>query len=190
VLLATGSVAGPRAYTSDGPVVETRDLLAGLAAGAQVDDLVPAGPVLVVDPVGDWTGAGTAELLAAAGRDTAIVTQDPVIGTQLAITGDLAAANTRLQVAGVRLHKRAALRRVLDGRAELVNVITGVESTVDCAVVVHCGHRLPAPTPAGPPSAGDCVAPRTAYQAVLEGRRAALSLATRVTRPTLVLGRV
>ncbi|MCC8245600.1 mycofactocin system FadH/OYE family oxidoreductase 1 [Saccharothrix luteola] len=187
VLLATGSVAGPRAYTSDGPVVETRDLLAGLAAGARVDDLVPAGPVLVVDPVGDWTGAGTAELLAAAGRDTAIVTQDPVIATQLAIIGDLAAANTRLQVAGVRLHKRAMLRRVLDGRAELVNVITGVESTVDCAVVVHCGHRLPAPTPAGLPSAGDCVAPRTVHQAVLEGRRVARSMAT---RPTPVLGRV
>ncbi|MEV1113892.1 FAD-dependent oxidoreductase [Actinosynnema sp. NPDC049800] len=186
VLLTTGSVAGPRAYTSDGPVIETRDLLAGLAAGAQVDDLVPAGPVLVVDPVGDWTGAGTAELLAAAGRDTAIVTQDPVIGTQLAITGDLAAANTRLQVAGVRLLKRAALRRVLDGRAELVHVITGVESGVDCSVVVHCGHRLPSPTPTGLASAGDCVAPRTAYQAVLEGRRAALSLAT----SPRVLGRV
>ncbi|WP_447002607.1 mycofactocin system FadH/OYE family oxidoreductase 1 [Saccharothrix isguenensis] len=191
VLLATGSVAGPRGYSTDGPVVEARDLLAGLAAGAVVDDVVPAGPVLVVDPVGDWTGAGVAELLAAAGRDTAIASQDPVIGTQLSLTGDLAAANVRLQRAGVRLLKRAVLRQVRDGQAELVNPLTGVTSSVECGVVVHCGHRLPNPLAPGWPAAGDCVAPRTAYQAILEGRRTALTLISSVaTRPAAVPERV
>ena len=49
-------------------------------------------------------------------------------------------------------------------------------------MIVDCGHRLPDDQlhVAYPdlPRAGDCVAPRTVHEAVLEGRRAALSLAT------------
>jgi hypothetical protein len=46
-------------------------------------------------------------------------------------------------------------------------------------VVVDCGHRLPDDElwrETGFPRAGDAVAPRTIYEAVLEGRRAAMSL--------------
>ena len=68
---------------------------------------------------------------------------------------------------------------------------TGERREIGCAAVVDCGHRLaettlydavragpglPGAGPPGPPRAGDCVAPRTAAEAVLEGRRAALKL--------------
>jgi hypothetical protein len=45
---------------------------------------------------------------------------------------------------------------------------------------VHCGHRLPEQAlylhRPGTPRAGDCVAPRTVLEAVLEARRVALAV--------------
>jgi hypothetical protein len=131
----------------------------------------------VVDPIGDWTGVGVAEQVAAAGRPVVLVTPDQVAGTQLARTGDLAPANTRLARAGVARELRSVLREVRGGRAVLEHVWTGERRSVDCALVVDCGPRLPADDlwAARPhlPRAGDCVAPRTVHEAVLEGRRAA-----------------
>jgi hypothetical protein len=133
----------------------------------------------VYDPVGGPIGVGVAELLASrGGGPVAIVTGDPVVGTQLAITGDLADANARLQRAGVELHKRTLLRAVHSGHVELEDRYTGERRTVEAALTVHCGHRLPDSGLAARhpelPRAGDCVAPRTVFEAVLEGRRAAL----------------
>jgi 2,4-dienoyl-CoA reductase (NADPH2) len=43
--------------------------------------------------------------------------------------------------------------------------------------VVDCGFRLPdEPMPGVSAQAGDCVAPRTVHEAILDGRRVALSL--------------
>ncbi|MER6988845.1 mycofactocin system FadH/OYE family oxidoreductase 1 [Saccharopolyspora hirsuta] len=166
VVVATGSVPGPRAYEDlGGTVLDVTDLLA--------HDVLPEGPVVVFDPIGDAVGVGVAELLAERGRDTAIVTQDQVVGTQLALTGDLADANGRLQRAGVRLEKRSLLREVHPDHVVLEDVFTAQRRDVPCAAVVHCGHRLPNPEPAGMLRAGDCVAPRTVHEAILEGRRAA-----------------
>jgi mycofactocin system FadH/OYE family oxidoreductase 1 len=167
VVLATGSVPGPRNYDIDGGrVLDVADVLR-----AGLDDL-PEGPVVVFDPVGDSVGARIAELLAGAGRDTTVVTRDAVVGTQLAVTGDLADANARLHRAGVRLLKRSTLLAVRDASVVVEHVLTGEKQEVACSLVVHCGHRLPDETP-GEVRVGDCVAPRTLYEAVLEGRRAA-----------------
>ncbi|MFD2418810.1 mycofactocin system FadH/OYE family oxidoreductase 1 [Amycolatopsis pigmentata] len=171
VIVATGSVPGPRDYVvRSGVVVDVTDFLDGAA--------LPEGPVVVADPVGDAVGVGVAELLASQGRRTAIVSQDPVVGTQLALTGDLADANARLQRAGVTLAKRSRLREVHSGHVVLEDVFTAERREVEAAVVVHCGHRLPDETLARPGTlrAGDCVAPRTIHEAILEGRRAALAL--------------
>jgi 2,4-dienoyl-CoA reductase (NADPH2) len=177
VLLATGSLPGPRGYEVRGAtVVEAADLLARGPARA-----LPEGAVVVVDPVGDAVGAGIAEQLARSGRTTAVVTQDLVVGTQLALTGDLADANTRLQLAGVELVKRSVPRLARAGELLVEDVMTGRRRTLACAAVVHCGHRLPderlSLARPGLLRAGDCVAPRTLHEAVLEGRRAALALA-------------
>jgi len=62
------------------------------------------------------------------------------------------------------------------------DVFTGQIRDIGAAVVIDAGHRLPEDTVwrAHPalPRAGDAVAPRTVYEAVLEGRRAALALDT------------
>ncbi|GAB3006493.1 mycofactocin system FadH/OYE family oxidoreductase 1 [Amycolatopsis acidiphila] len=167
-IVATGSVAGPRNYAvHGGTVVDVVDLLNGVE--------LPDGPVVVADPVGDFVGVGVAELLAAGGKPTAIISQDQVIGTQLALTGDLADANTRLQQAGVTLAKRSLLREVHAGHVVLEDVFTAERRELPCAVLVHCGHRLPDTLP-GAVRAGDCVAPRTVHEAILDGRRAALAV--------------
>jgi 2,4-dienoyl-CoA reductase-like NADH-dependent reductase (Old Yellow Enzyme family) len=168
VLAAAGAVSPPGAVSPAGAVPPVGAARAVLPAGADV---------VVHDPVGDWTGVGVAEQVAAAGLRCALVTPDPVAGTLLARTGDLADANARLQRAGVARELYSTLRAVLDGRAELEDVHTGSRRSVPCTVVIDCAHRLPEDTLwlANPdlPRAGDCVAPRTVYEAVLEGRRAA-----------------
>ncbi|TCP54131.1 mycofactocin system FadH/OYE family oxidoreductase 1 [Tamaricihabitans halophyticus] len=184
VLLATGSSPGRREFTAlaDAVVLDDAEFYTRILAGYEPRELLPSGSILVHDPVGGPVGVGTAELLASHGLPTAIVTPDQVVGTQLAITGDLAEANARLQRAGVVLHKGTLLREVSPDRAVLENRFTGATREIDCAAVLHCGHRLPEETLAGErpelPKAGDCVAPRTVHEAVLEGRRAALALMT------------
>jgi mycofactocin system FadH/OYE family oxidoreductase 2 len=153
-----------------------------LTAGSTeaVLDRLPPGPVLVHDPVGDAVGVGVAEQVAAAGRDAVLVTPDQVAGVQLARTGDLVPANSRLARAGVVRELRSRIVAVRDGCAVLEHVWTGERREVACAAVIDCGPRLPADDlwRARPhlPRAGDCIAPRTVHEAVLEGRRAALAL--------------
>lgn len=174
VLVTTGSVPGPRSFdvADGGRVLDVVDLLNGWPDVAEV---LGDGPVLVHDPVGDAVAVGAAEMLAAAGLPTLFVTQDRVVGTQLSLTGDLADANRRLQQADVTLFRQYVLRRVGNGTALLEHVLTGERRDLRCATVVHCGHRLPDEALTGRIQAGDRVAPRTIYEAVLEGRRAALS---------------
>jgi 2,4-dienoyl-CoA reductase (NADPH2) len=171
---ATGQPGNETAGTADrldGPAGEAADP-ADPDAGRIV---LPDGPVLVYDPVGGPIGVAVAELLAAAGRQVSLVTQDPVAGTLLSLTGDLADANVRLQRAGVTRELRSLLREVPgDGTALLEDVWTGAQRRIACAVLVDCGHRLPSETlylaRPGTPRAGDCVAPRTVAEAIREGR--------------------
>jgi mycofactocin system FadH/OYE family oxidoreductase 1 len=149
--------------------VDSRDALRGE---------LPEGPVLVHDTVGGPVGVSVAEKLAAEGREVRLVTQDPIVGTLLSLSGDLADCNTRLQLLGVRRELKALLRKVSDGTALLEDVWTGASRTVPAAVVVDCGPRLPREElyETGMLRAGDCVAPRTVLEAVLEGRRVALGM--------------
>ena len=173
VILATGSVPGPRDYEirPGSAVVDAADALRRL-------DELPDGPVLVFDPIGDAVGVGLAEMLAERGRTTSLVTQDQIAGTKLAITGDLADANARLQRAGVRRELRSLLRAVGGGAAVLEDCWTAEQRSVECTVLIHCGHRLPDEQlyERGTARAGDCVAPRTVLEAVLEGRRTAVEI--------------
>jgi mycofactocin system FadH/OYE family oxidoreductase 1 len=176
VILATGS----RPVARFDPEI-TVDALAVLSAAA----VLPDGPVVVHDPVGGPVGVAVAELLAAAGREVALVTPDPVAGTLLSLTGDLADANVRLQRAGVTRELRSLLREVSGGTALLEDVWTGVQRRVACAVLVDCGHRLPDEAlylaQPGTPRAGDCVAPRTVAEAIREGRRLGQGAGMRAT---------
>ncbi|HEV3282477.1 MAG TPA: mycofactocin system FadH/OYE family oxidoreductase 1 [Acidimicrobiales bacterium] len=181
VVLATGGRAATA--VDAGPAPDDRsparvDALSLLGRGP--DGLVD-GPIVVDDPVGGPVGVGVAEWLAGAGREVSLVTPDQVAGAQLSRTGDLADANTRLQRAGVRRELRSRLRETATGRAVIEDVWTAERRSVPCAAVVDCGHRLPEESlylaRPGTRRAGDCVAPRTVLEAVLEGRRQALAIA-------------
>jgi 2,4-dienoyl-CoA reductase (NADPH2) len=170
VVQCTGSVPGAREYTvGDGAVVVD---VADLRRGAVT--LPEEGPIVVFDPIGGPIGVAVAEELA--GR-AVLVTQDNVAGNELARTGDLAPANVRLAQAGVHIERRAVLRTVADGHVTLRDRYSGAERVLSCAALVDCGFRLPTDSlPDAIARAGDCVAPRTVHEAILEGRRVAAEL--------------
>ncbi len=189
VVLATGSRPVPGRYSTNREPAAGRDpgepgpkVIDGLQLLCSVGGLT-AGPVVIDDPVGDQVAIGIAEWLATRGvHPVTLVSPDPVAGTLLSLTGDLADANVRLQRAGVNRQLRSRVSSVGAGQVEVVDVWTGDRSYLPAALLVDCGHRLAADTlyrqleDPGVLRAGDCVAPRTLLPAVLEGRRAALQL--------------
>jgi 2,4-dienoyl-CoA reductase (NADPH2) len=200
IVLATGGLPGPRGYRVDAGAVVRTDaevLTGGVTAvpGTSPPGTDQEGDVLVLDLVGGPIAVGIAELLAAAGRPVTLITSDQIVGTMLAMSGDLADGNTRLLQAGVTRRTATLLRAVGPGYALLEDRFSGVQEQVGCAALVHCGHRIPAEglyrARPGTPRAGDCVAPRSVLEAVLEGRRAALALdaAPAPARPAALVGR-
>jgi 2,4-dienoyl-CoA reductase (NADPH2) len=175
VVLCAGSLPGRRTYATDaGAVVLTAAEVLGGAA-------LPDGTVAVWDPIGGPIGVSVAELLRAAGRDVHLLTPDLIAGNELSRSGDLAPANVRLLGAGVVIEKRSLLRRVTVAAAQVEDRFTGELRSIEVAVLVDAGYRLPddrlwRATGERLPRAGDAVAPRSIYEAVLEGRRAALAL--------------
>ncbi|GAA4708379.1 hypothetical protein GCM10023215_57160 [Pseudonocardia yuanmonensis] len=158
VVLATGSVPSPAALVAapDVVVLPAGEFEAAVLAAAgprRPSDpptsegtaaVLPAGTHVVVhDPIGDWTGVGIAEQVAAAGLPCALVTPDAVAGTQLSRTGDLAEANARLERAGVARELFTRLRSAGGGTALLTDVHHGAAREIPCTVVIDCAHRLP-----------------------------------------------
>ena len=163
----TGSQPGRREYEigDTSMVIDIADVRRGAA--------LPAGAIAVFDPIGGPIGVALAEEL---GERAILITQDHIAGNELSRTGDLAPANVRLAQRGVTIERRTLLRSVGSGRVEVEDRFTGERRTIACAAVVDCGFRLPTdPLAEADMQAGDCVAPRTIYEAVLEGRRAALA---------------
>jgi 2,4-dienoyl-CoA reductase (NADPH2) len=170
VVQATGSVPGHPTYEvdDDATVLDVADVRRGVVA---VPD---EGDVVVLDPIGGPIGVAMAEEL---GARAVIVTQDHIAGNELARTGDLAPANVRLARAGVRIERRAIVRSVGRDRVVVEDRFTGVRRTIPCIAAVDCGFRLPDPALEGTHAqVGDCVAPRTVLEAILDARRAARSI--------------
>src|SRR5262249_39351797 len=126
-------------------------------------------------------------LAATTGRSVTLVSPDSVAGTLLARTGDLADANVRLQRAGIARKLRSRIIGTSDGQVDVEDVWTAEPAKLPAAVLVDCGHRLPEDMlyrefgDTSLPRAGDCVAPRSILEAVLEGRRVALRLLSAAT---------
>jgi mycofactocin system FadH/OYE family oxidoreductase 1 len=180
VVLCTGSRHEPTVGEGDGSVavLTAADVLRAAHEGTL--GTLPAGPVVVADPVGDSGGVAVGELLAAHGRHVVLVTGDLIAGVQLSRSGDLAPANARLARAGVRVAKGSIVRQLAGGAVQLENTYTGEKEDVPAAVLVEVTFGRPDEAlwrdHPGLVRAGDAVAPRTIYEAVLEGRRAALAL--------------
>jgi 2,4-dienoyl-CoA reductase (NADPH2) len=168
VVQCTGSQPGRREYVIDDPSMVI-DILA-VHRGTPLPD----GVIALFDPIGGPIAVALAEAL---GDRAILLTQDQIAGNELSPTGDLAPANVRLAQRGVTIERRTVLRAVRRGEIEVEDRFTGVRRTIRCAALVDCGFRLPTdPLPGAHLQAGDCVAPRTIYEAVLEGRRAALAI--------------
>jgi mycofactocin system FadH/OYE family oxidoreductase 1 len=172
ILLCTGSTDGARDYSiKGGSVFSAREWLSQRP--------VIDGPVAVLDPIGGPIGVSVAETLAASGHVVHLVTQDHIAGNELARTGDLAPANARLQQAGVVIERRSIPRVVSPGSLEVEDRFTAYRRSIAAAAVVDAGFRLPDIAlweATGLARAGDAVAPRSLYEAVLEARRAVLAL--------------
>jgi 2,4-dienoyl-CoA reductase (NADPH2) len=166
VIQATGSEAGPRPYRSDpdAVVIDVADLRRGTA-------VVPdEGTIVIFDPIGGPIAVALAEEL---GARAVLVTQDNIAGNELARTGDLAPANTRLAQQDVSIERRTLLREVRNGEAEVEDRYSGERRTIACSAVVDCGFRVPTAPIDEAVQIGDAVAPRTIHEAILEARRAA-----------------
>lgn len=174
IIQCTGGHPGVRTYdVADGALV-----VDVVTAHTDPDALPADGPVALHDPIGGPIAVALAERL---GNRAILVTPDNIAGNELSRTGDLAPANVRLQQLGVRIERRAILRAVTPTGIELEDRFSGERRHVDAVALVDCGFRLPDEPLAGTTAAtraGDCVAPRTLLEAVLEGRRAALAAGT------------
>jgi 2,4-dienoyl-CoA reductase (NADPH2) len=178
VLLCTGGRPAPHglAAAPDAVVLDGWAVLAAVAAG----ESLPEGPVAVWDPLGGPLAVGLAELLVP-DRPVTLISPDLIIGKDLALSGDLAPANTRLQAAGVALVTVSEVAAVEPGRVVLEHRYTAARREIAADWVVSAGHRVPdldlwEATGKRFPRVGDAVAPRTIAEAVLEGRRAALAV--------------
>jgi 2,4-dienoyl-CoA reductase (NADPH2) len=185
VIWAVGGVDAPPAYSVDaGAVVHTAaEYLGGVP-------LPPDGPVVVWDPIGGPIGVSVAETLLTAGHAVTLVTPDMIVGTMLSLSGDLAPANVRLQAAGAQLVRRTTVVGVGPGRVEVEERFSGARSSIPAVALVDAGHRLPSAAAlagASGPRIGDCVAPRTVHDAILDARRAVLALEARSPAPALAV---
>ena len=177
VLQCTGGRPGRRSYTIEpgAAVADIEDIV------QQRIELPTTGAVVIHDPIGGPIGVALAESL---GDRAVLVTPDNIAGNELSRTGDLAPANTRLQQRGVHIERRSILRTVTKRDVELEDRFTGDRRRIEAVALVDCGFRLPDDAhPQAHLRAGDCVAPRTLLEAVLEGRRAAHAVAS-ISVPT------
>ncbi len=187
MVLATGARPQPPYWAGGLPrIVDVRDVLEGRAE--------PAGQVVVVDDLGFHQATSVAELLADRGCEVEIVTAGMVVGQDLGITLDMETFNMRAHAKGIRqatdlVVMGAAEDDEQDGRSggvklSLLHHPTGMSAERHCDWVVCAVHQAPEDelwqelrgAPFEVHRIGDCVTPRRAHAAVIEGHRAAVAL--------------
>jgi 2,4-dienoyl-CoA reductase (NADPH2) len=183
VILASGARPARPWWAGDHPrVVDVRDVLEGRAS--------PSGRVLVVDELGFHQATSVAEVLADRGCDVEIVTNGMVVGQDLGITLDLETWNVRARAKGIRqATDLVPLGAAVAGDGAGVDLHlqhhpTGEDRDRTCDWVVCALHQQPddALWPLLQDARfavhriGDCLAPRRAHAAVIEGHRVAVGL--------------
>jgi mycofactocin system FadH/OYE family oxidoreductase 2 len=199
VVLATGARPQRPYWAGDlARVVDVRDVAEGRAA--------PSGDVLVVDELGFQQAASVAELLADRGCRVRICTPAMVVGQDLGITLDMETFCARADAKGIgfatdRVVVGAAAEADGDGdgerdgerdgdgdgdgvTVEVLTHTTGQMERVRADWVVCAVHQRPEDglwralrdAPFEVHRVGDCLAPRRAHAAVVEGHRVAAAL--------------
>jgi len=173
VVQATGAQRGVAEYEV-GVGAEVLDI-ADVRYGKST--LPETGVVIILDPIGGPIGVSLAEEL---GERAILVTPDNIAGNELSRTGDLAPANVRLAQRGALVQRRSVVRavekRAMNFVVRVQDRFSGELAELECAAVVDAGFRLPTDPMNGAIQIGDCVAPRTILEAILEARRAALNI--------------
>jgi 2,4-dienoyl-CoA reductase (NADPH2) len=173
VIQATGAQRGVAEYEV-GVGAEVLDI-ADVRCGKST--LPETGIVIILDPIGGPIGVSLAEEL---GERAILVTPDNIAGNELSRTGDLAPANVRLAQRGALVQRRSVVRavekRAMNFVVRVQDRFSGELAELECAAVVDAGFRLPTDPMSGAVQIGDCVAPRTILEAILEARRAALKI--------------
>jgi mycofactocin system FadH/OYE family oxidoreductase 2 len=179
VVVATGAVP-QRPYWAPpdaAHVVDVRDVLDGTVA--------PQGRVLVVDEVGFHHATSVAELLADRGCTVEVVTPGMVVGQDLGVTLDMENWCVRAAAKGITQTTDCLVTAVAPGSVTLMHHPTGQvrETAADwvvCAVPAGPAEQLYLDLKARGDievhRAGDCVAPRRAHAAVIEGQRVGVAL--------------
>ncbi len=173
VVVATGAAPG-RPYWApgdEGRIVDVRAVILGTAV---------TGRVVVVDELGFHQATSVAELLADRGCDVTVVTPGMVVGQDLGITLDLEHWNTRAAAKGITQLTDLVPMGWAPGELTLLHHPTGQERRIACDWVVLAVpgvpeeglyHELAAVPGLEVHRVGDCVAPRRAHAAVVEGER-------------------
>jgi 2,4-dienoyl-CoA reductase (NADPH2) len=174
VIVATGAEPGRPWWVPDeaSNVADVREILDG--------SVEPFGSVVVVDEIGFHHATSTAELLADRGCDVEIVTPGMVVGQDLGITLDMENWWIRAGEKGI-VQTTDLVPMGMDGTTlKLLHHPTGtdVERRPDWVVLAVHGspvewlyHDLRA-TGVSVERIGDCIAPRRAHSAVIEGEHA------------------
>jgi Pyridine nucleotide-disulphide oxidoreductase/NADH:flavin oxidoreductase / NADH oxidase family len=188
VVVATGARPGrppwvpPAGGRPDGATPQVADLREVLEGGVR-----PSGRVLVVDELGFHQATSVAELLADRGCQVEVVASGMVVGQDLGVTLDMETWCTRASAKGITQTPDTVVMGLEDGTVTLLHHPSG-----------RAGPRLAdwvvLATPWQPREelyfqlkhlreegvrverAGDCVAPRRAHAAVIEGHRIGATL--------------
>ncbi|MGK5171150.1 mycofactocin system FadH/OYE family oxidoreductase 2 [Geodermatophilus sp. CPCC 205761] len=177
VVLATGARPARPAWAGGSDrVVDVREVLAGGAA--------PAGDVLVVDELGAAAATSVAELLAGRGCTVEVTTAAMVVGQDLGLTLDLPRWRRRAAELGIRLGTDRVVEGIEGRLVRLLHHPTGVVETRTVDRVVVAAPAEPADelwrTLRGSGlevhRIGDCLAPRRASAATLDGERLGAAL--------------
>ncbi len=180
VIIATGATPYRPHLELDGdmPVLEAWDVIGSNGANA------PKGEIVVVDWRGDWTGLGVAEMLAREGRKVTLCVNGYAAGEQLQQYTRISMLRAAAE-AKVRVVPNARLFGADDDTVYLANTLTDEPIILDGidGLVLALGHQqndalLADVESTGVPftGVGDCLAPRTVEEAVLEGLRAAFAI--------------
>jgi mycofactocin system FadH/OYE family oxidoreductase 2 len=183
VIVATGAEAARPWWAGDATnVVDVRAVLDGSVS--------PTGSVVVVDELGFHHATSVAELLADRDCDVEVITNGMVVGQDLGVTLDMENWWMRAHAKGIVQSTDLVPMGYADGALALLHHPTGVSHTRTPDWVVLA-------VPASPVEwlyndlraagwsverVGDCVAPRRAHAAVVEGNRAGSAAATAAGR--------
>jgi 2,4-dienoyl-CoA reductase-like NADH-dependent reductase (Old Yellow Enzyme family) len=187
VVVATGALpakpwwAPPEPLPGQPAVVDVRDVLEGRAR--------PEGRVLVVDELGFHQATSVAEVLADRGCSVEIASPGMVVGQDLGITLDLEAWWLRATAKGIVQTTDTMVTGLTDTGAAVQDLLTGEPGVREVDWIVLAAQQAPADElyhalralhrgGHGPPvhRVGDCVAPRRAHAAVIEGDRVGAAL--------------